>query len=190
MSEDKDLAIAAMQFQMELLLDRGIDVLARTFRIVGDIDDNMFSYVDTCVSLLEQQSKKAIKIRIVSNGGAVHSALAIISRLEASPCKIITEAYGTVQSAATLILASGDKRRMARSTVFMHHEGSVAVEDTITNTIHAIEQMKREERLWAGLMAKCSNQSSDFWLTAGRGGKDLFLTAEECLEFCVVDEIF
>ena len=72
----------------------------------------------------KERGEKAITIRLHSEGGSVYEALAIVGRIEKCKCQIITEGYGAIMSAATLILASGDKRRISRLAWFMVHESN------------------------------------------------------------------
>lgn len=192
MSSDKigqDVAIHAFEVQTDIALKYGINLPARTIQLVGEIDQNMFILIDTALTILESQSKAAVTIKINSEGGAIYDALAIVGRMKNSKCKIVTEGYGCIMSAASLVLAAGDKRKMSGFSWFMHHEGSYDFGGTVEQHRHITRQMEREERLWAENMAKFTTCPKDYWLSQGKLGKDLYLTAAECLNFGVIDEV-
>jgi ATP-dependent Clp protease protease subunit len=190
MSQGQELAVQLFELQTDLALKYGLSLPARTIQLVGEIDQSTFMLVDSALTILEGQSKAAITIKINSEGGSMYDALAIIGRIKASKCKIVTEAYGAVMSAATMILVAGAKRRMSSISWVMHHEASYGAEGTVEQMKHLAAQMAREEQLWAETMERFSDTPKDFWLTQGKLGKDLFLNAEECLTLGVIDEVF
>lgn len=167
----------------------GVDVKNRVIRLSNDIEASMFDLVDAGLTELEAISKKAITVRISSYGGGCYEALAIIGRLERSKCKIITEGYGPVMSAALVILASGDERRLSRRAWVMHHEPSYGVEGRHNDMKHTINQMEREELERCRLMEEFTGTKASFWMAQGRN-LDKYFSAEECLQFNIVDKLF
>lgn len=173
----------------ETSLSWNVDIKSRVIRITKDIDHDLFDVVDAGLTELESISKKTVTFRISSYGGGVYEALAIIGRMEKSPCKIITEGYGPIMSAATAILAAGDERRMSRRAWFMHHEGSYAVEGRHNEIKNAVKQAEREEVEWAKLMEELTGVPQNTWLVAGKN-IDKYFTPQECLQLNVVDKLF
>lgn len=192
MSEIKqDIAIQLMHLKAEVLFQYGIDLGARSVQLVGEIDEHKFKLIDAALNMLESDSKKAVTIRINSGGGSIYDAMAIISRMRSSSCKIITEGHGCIMSAAGVIFAAGKKRRMAADAMFMWHEGSWnPQESTVTQLKHQIAQSEREMALMCKQMAKYSTMPAAYWAENGLSGNDLFLTPEEALLHGIVDEIF
>lgn len=184
-----DVAIARKALELEYSFLWDVDFEHRIIRVCGSIEEGDFSTLDAKLNELESINRKTITIRINSGGGDVYEALGMIGRLEASPCKIVTESYGHTMSAATALLAAGDKRRMSRLSHFMHHESSYYLEGRHQEIEEEIEQRKREEQQWADLMEEFTNMPADFWLTEGIG-KNAYFTAKQCLELGVIDEIF
>lgn len=189
MSSDKDVTIQLMQFRAELALEQGLDLEERSIQVVGDIDEKSFCAFDAKMSLLETQSRGAITVKICSEGGSVYDALAIVGRMQKSKCKVITEGYGCIMSAATIILAAGNKRRMHRLAWFMTHESSYIVEGKHAEIKNYVGQADREERMWCEAMAELSDKSITYWGLLN-SGQDKFLTAAECLDAGVIDEVF
>lgn len=184
-----DNKLSLMALHLECLFDRGVNFKTRTITLSDEIVFPMWDIVDAALSEMESQSRKKVTIRIHSEGGDVYEALAIVGRIERSPCKIITEGYGAIMSAATLILASGAERRISRLSEFMHHECSYGAEGRHSHVKDLVEQVEDEEDRWAKWMAEFSNRDKDFWKTEGVR-KDARFTPEQLLEMGVVDEIF
>ena len=185
-----DSAVQLLEMKTEVAFKYGVNLSSRVIQLVGDITEGSFIHVDTALTLLEEESKAAVTLRINSEGGSMYDALAIIGRLKGSKCKIITEGYGCIMSAASLILASGSRRRMSRYATFMHHEGSVGFEGTVKQVEHMVNQMKREDVIWCAHMGRFTSHSAEYWADKGNLGIDFFLTAEECEAHGVVDEVF
>lgn len=185
----QELAVHVFELQTDVALKYGINLPSRTIQLVGEINQNMFILIDTAMTILEAQSKAAITIKINSEGGAIYDALAIVGRMKSSKCKIITQGFGSIMSAAGLILAAGDKRQMSSYSWFMFHEAWGGIEGTVQQMKHQASQLEREWGLWAQHMEKFSTAPKKFWLSQGNLGKDLYLSADECLNIGVIDEV-
>jgi len=173
----------------ETSLSWNVDIKNRVIRITKDIDHDMFDVVDAGLTELESISKKTVTFRISSYGGGVYEALAIIGRMENSKCKIITEGYGPIMSAATAILAAGNERKLSRRSWFMHHEASYGIEGRHNEIKSYVRQAEREELEWAKLMQELTGINSKSWITAGKN-IDKYFTPEECLQLNIVDKLF
>jgi ATP-dependent Clp protease protease subunit len=167
----------------------GVDLKLRRVQLIGEVDEAMFAKVDSALAHFEKTKNKKVTFVINSFGGSVFDAHAIVGRMRSTTCKIQTEGYGAIMSAATAILAAGSTRLMSTNAIFMHHEGSYFLRGRHSEMRHEIFQRDKEETLWANLMAELTNQTADYWLQTARSGKDLYLTANECLAFGIVDKI-
>jgi ATP-dependent protease ClpP protease subunit len=183
-----DKRLALLDIQLAYQFDYGVNFEQRIITLTEEIDYPMFDVLNEAMSFMESVSKKAITIRIKSQGGAIGDALAIVGRLKSSKCQIITEGYGDVMSAATLILACGDLRKISRYSVFMHHEASYEMEGRHSVIKNEMAQFEKEEKQWAKWMSNFSKKNEKFWLTQGTG-VNAYFTAEELLGMGVVDEI-
>lgn len=183
-----DSKISQLGIHLETLLEYGINFRDRIITIKGEIDEKQFALVDAGLSEMESASRKAVTIRINSQGGSVYDALAIVGRLRASKCKIITEGYGEIMSAATLILACGHERKMSEFGWFMTHESSYAVEGKHSDVKNYVKQAEREEAVWNRYMAKFSKQDEKFWAKVNQG-VDTFYSPEQLKEIGVIDEV-
>jgi ATP-dependent Clp protease protease subunit len=170
-------------------LEHGVNIEERIIIISGTIgDETTFDHVDAAMTALERESKNPITVRICSGGGSVSEALAIVGRLRASPCDVVTEGYGIIASAATLVLACGNHRRLSRFTTMLVHESSTWLGGKTSAMKEELDQLEREEKQWAGWMAEMSKLTAKQWRQ--RIVKvEWYMNAEECLEIGVVDEL-
>ncbi len=184
-----DNKLTAEALLLELMLEYGINLEDRIICLTGEVNDNMYDIFEVGMAKMESQSKATITVKINSPGGSTYSAMGIIGRLTESKCRVITKGYGHVMSAATLILASGDKRLMSTDAFFMWHEASYDVSGRHSENKALVAQVEREEKLWAEKMAERSNESAEHWTDNGIG-IDAYFSAEELKELEVVDELF
>lgn len=193
MADVKDVAIQIWTAQNELLLTHGIDVSKRTFAISGDIDEHSFAVVDAKLAILERDSEdpQPITIKLNCLGGDVYNAWAIVSRIQASPCPIYIDAYGTVMSAATMIFLAGKKRRVSRYCEFMFHQTQVSeMQGSLSQIENATKSMKREEEMYCKFLSENSKKSVQWWKKMLSLRKDIFLTAEQVIKLGIAEEIF
>jgi ATP-dependent Clp protease, protease subunit len=174
---------------LEYALEYGIDIKNRVIQITNDIEYPLFDFIDVGFNVLEKENSLPITIKINSSGGDVYEAMAVVGRMKTSPCRVITEGYGHVMSAATLILAAGDKRRMSEFCWLMHHEAWESHEGKTSELRHRTRQLENEEKMWNEYMAKFSNKDFDFWANKGIG-LDYYMKPQEVLKYGVIDEIF
>lgn len=161
----------------------------RKIKIIGSIDSDNYNIFVQEMDVLEEKSTKPIHIELSSEGGDTYIGLAYYGRIISSPCDIIITAYGQVMSAATIILAAGDRRRMHKEAWFMVHDDSTKVRENTKITADIIyDHMENVEQQWASILAKHSNQSKELWRKASKD--TTYLNAESCLFVGLVDEVF
>lgn len=192
---NKDVDTIALH--LEYLFEKNVNFKDRIITVAEDITAELFLKLDAALTEMESHNRKAVTIRIMSEGGHVDAAVAIVGRIRSSKCKIITEGYGYIQSSATLILASGHHRRISEYAEFMHHESRYGLADTdATQSAFKHSEIKEkwlvEEKLedrWAVYMATFSKKSKRFWREKGTD-KDAWFSPKELIKMGVVDEIF
>ena len=187
-SQQLDMSLEVEKFRMDFLFEKGIDFANRSVQLTGIVGDDFdFSYVDNVLSELERQSKRSITLKLNSAGGSVVEALAIVGRIRASKCKIVIEGFGVIQSAATMILACGDKRRVSKYAMIMHHQAHYGMEGKHKDVKHFVEQLEKEEKLWCKWLEEFTGKEAEFWYKSAY--RDFYITAEEALNYGIVDEI-
>lgn len=184
---DNKLSVTALN--IGIAFEYGVNFKERSICLTGEIDESMFILVDIALTEMEAQSKATITIRINSPGGSTYDAMAIIGRLKRSKCHIVTEGYGHVMSAATLLLACGDRRRISSYAWFMHHEAAYGVDGKHSEIKNTVNQVEREEKFWAECLAKFTNKDAKFWEKLGVS-LDKFYSPQELVDLGVADEVF
>lgn len=185
----EDAKVSQIAVHLEYLFSYGVDFKARVISITDDIENGLFHVIDAGLREMEQTSRKGITIVVNSYGGSIYEALAIVGRLKSSPCQITTRGFGAVMSAATLILACGDKRLLSKYTVTMFHQPSIELGfEKLGQHTSAIQQLAAEWRTWSRWMEEFTGKDQDYWFSLG-AGIDQYFTPEECLELGVVDEL-
>lgn len=183
------LKLEQLKANLEFAYEYNVNLKERVILLTGEVNEEMFDLVEVSLTEMESYNRLPITIRISSEGGDETAAMAIVGRMRRSKCKIITEGFGQIMSAATLILAAGKHRRLSRFTIFMHHESSYITEDhRHTNQKATIAHMEWMEHQWAKWLAEMSKKSKAFYLKQAEH-TDKYWTPEQVLKFGIVDEL-
>lgn len=184
-----DNKLTFAQMNVNWAFEYGVNFTQRTITWSQDIAFPMFDIIDAALTIMEAESKATITLKLHSPGGDTYEAIAVIGRLRKSKCNIVIEGYGHIMSAATLILASGNKRKLDKLAQFMWHSASYGVEGRHSEIKATVQQVEMEEKMWAKAMAELTNKPEKFWLEKGVH-LDYYLNAETLLKYGVIDEIF
>jgi ATP-dependent protease ClpP protease subunit len=184
----KSSLIDLKAIQLQYAFEHGVNFGQRIITISNDIDHDTFRLIDAALTEMEAESKARVIVRINSCGGGVYDALAIVGRLKASKCTIVTEAYGAVMSAAIAILVAGDKRKMSSEAWAMWHSAIYEASGTHREVKALVEQREKEELQWSLLMGKHTLRDSDYWYKKAME-PDFYLNADQALELGVIDDI-
>lgn len=170
--------------------EKNVNFEDRIIRLTGEIDEDMYNLVDSAMTEFERRGRSTVTVRINSEGGSTYQAMAIVGRLMSSKCDIVTEGYGSIMSAATLILACGKegKRKISRYSWFMWHEASYEIEGRVSEHEAALKQVRKEEKIWCQYMTKFTKKPEKFWMTKGIL-VDAYFTPEQLISYGVADEI-
>ena len=186
--QETDNLLEVIKYQHALLLEHSLNLDSRSITLSGEIEEGWFDYLDARLAILEGQGEEPITLKLCSIGGSTYEAGAIVGRIKASPCQFVIEGYGCVMSAATLILASGNKRKLSKYAWFMHHGPRWGTEGKHANIKEAVKQTEREDTEWNKWMGEFTKKDAAFW-KKWTGHSDLYLSPEEALEYGVIDEI-
>lgn len=184
-----DNKLTAASLHLNYAFEYGVDFKNRVITLTGEIVHGWFDVVDVALTQMERDSKATVTIKINSPGGETYEAMAVVGRLTSSKCHIVTEGYGHVMSAATLILACGSKRRMSKYAYFMWHEaGYDPGYDRVSTHKATQKQIEREEKLWCQTMAEFSKKNEKFWKETGTH-VDAYFNADQLLKYGAIDEV-
>lgn len=138
-------------------------------------------------NVLGDEFEPIIHLHIKTDGGEIYAAISTIDLISKLKSKVYTYVDGCVASAGTLITMVGDKRFMGKHSNLLIHQLSSGMygkysemEDTMencTNMMKFIKSFYKEN-------SKIPMKRIDELLK-----RDLWLTADECLQYGIVDAI-
>ena len=181
--EERQLNVAQMDVFSRLMMDRII--------FLGvPIDDTVANVIQAQLLFLESSdNSRDITIYINSPGGSVYAGLGIYDTMQLISPEIQTVCTGLAASMASVLLCAGSKGRRAalsHSRVLIHQPlgGAEGQASDIEITAREIGKLKHE---LSEIIAKHSGQPFDkIWAD---GDRDYWMTAEEALEYGMIDEI-
>lgn len=156
--------------------------------MMGDIDEKISADFVKFMDFVEEINKFApITIKIMSDGGDWHNALAIYDRLVATPCPTTVIGMGLVGSSATAVFQAGEKRLIYPNCVFLIHDGQEVFNGEVKAfETHALQAKKDRERLYK-IYASRTGRPIDFW--EGACSSDAFFDSQEILDVGLADGI-
>ncbi len=176
--------------------ERAFDIFSRLLKeriifVTGGIDDSMAALITSQLLFLESENpKKDIAMYINSPGGYVSSGLAIYDTMQYVRCPISTMCIGQAASMGSLLLAAGEKGlryALPNSRVMLHQPsgGYSGVASDIERHAEEIIEMKRRLN---NIYVKHTGQ--DYDVIERKLDRDTFLTAEQAMEFGLVDKVY
>ena len=176
--------------------ERSYDIYSRLLkdRVVflgSEIDDQVANAVVAQLLFLETDNPDAdINLYINSPGGSVTAGMAIFDTMNYIKCPVRTVCIGMAASMGAFLLMAGEKgKRLAlpNSEVMIHQPSGGASGQSTDVTIHA-EWLLRTKNKMNGLMAQMTGQSLE--KIAHDVERDYFMSAQEALEYGIIDEIY
>ena len=170
-------------------LEWGINLNSNTMYLTYEIDTDQLYAVTTRFDNFVQYNKgKDINLIISSYGGDVYAMLGTIDFFNSLPVKVNTHCLGACMSAAAVILACGTgKRTMSENSTVMVHEGSAFEAGKTSDVLKGADHLKKLQSNINRILGEVTKKDQEFWEEVSR--QDTYLTAEECLEYGIVDEI-
>jgi ATP-dependent Clp protease, protease subunit len=175
--------------------ERSFDIYSRLLRerivfLATEIDDEVANLVTAQLLLLEADDPNAdVSLYINSPGGSAYAGMAIHDAIQYVKPDVATVCVGMGMSAAAMILCAGahGKRFALPNAKVMIHQGSAGFRGAPTDIeIHAREILATTRRM-AEIIAHHSGKSLEQVLRDI--DRDRFMTAEEALEYGLIDRI-
>lgn len=162
----------------------------RRIVVAGVIREDTAAYfVDQLTAFEYLEVGVPINVYINSGGGAVDSALAMYDAMTTCSCPIRTIGMGTVASAATLLMAAGDKgnRVLTQNCRVMIHQVSTAMSGNSAELTNEIEEVLRLQEIYNRIFAKHTGRKlaqieKDIKM-------DFFMSAQQAIDYGVADRI-
>ena len=181
-----------MKKEIQLLfknLEWGINIKSNTMYLTYEIEqDTLYAVMTRFDNFVQYNEGRDINLNIASYGGDVYSMLGIIDYFKSLPVKVNTHCLGACMSAAAVILACGTgKRTMTSNSTVMVHEGSAFEAGKTSDVLKGADHLKKLQKNINRILGEVTSKDQKFWEKVSQ--HDTYLTAEECLDYGIIDEI-
>lgn len=175
--------------------ERSYDIYSRLLkdRIIflgGEIDDDTANLVVAQLIFLEADDPdKDISLYINSPGGSVTAGMAIYDTMQYIKCDVSTICVGMAASMGAFLLAAGakGKRKALPNCEVMIHQPLGGARGQATDIMIHAEQIMRIKRRMNEILAQRTGQPLE--RVERDTERDHFLSAEEALDFGIIDSI-
>jgi len=177
--------------------DRAYDIYSRLLReriimVNGQIEETMANLiVAQLLFLASESSEREVNLYISSPGGVIAAGLAIYDTMRYLSCPIATTCIGYAASFGTILLLAGDKgrrRALPNARIHLHQpliHGGIGGQATDID-IHAKELLHTRDVI-NSIIQHHTGQSLE--RIKRDTDRDFFLSAEEAVEYGIVDEV-
>jgi ATP-dependent Clp protease protease subunit len=171
-----------------------MDIFSRLMRdrllwVAGPVDDRMSTIVQAQLMYLDSSDKSDITMHIDSPGGSVKSGLSMVDVMDYIKCDIRTVNTGMAASMGSVLLGAGTKgkRSSLRFSRTMLHQSSGGAGGNIQDARVTFKEWEKINLVLFELLGEyCGKTAEQVMNDATR---DLWLSAEEALEYGIIDEI-
>lgn len=180
--EERELRVTQMDIFSRLMRDR-------ILWVAGGVNDQMSTIVQAQLMFLDNSSSEDITMHVDSPGGSVKSGLSMVDVMEYINCDIRTVNTGMAASMGSVLLGAGTKGKRAslRHSKTMLHQSSGGFRGNIQDAeIDWQEWQKVNHELFVLLGDYCGKDAEVVKKDASR---DLWLSADEALDYGIIDEV-
>tara|TARA_R100000353_G_scaffold157050_1_gene116083 strand:- start:467 stop:1075 length:609 start_codon:yes stop_codon:yes gene_type:complete len=173
--------------------DRGVWIPESVIYLFGEIAEyTLFDFMTRVRTVIRERDDNykddALNLIINSPGGDVSEMFGIIDFMDLIDTKVNTIVRGSAQSAAAIILACGTGQRAAsKHSTIMFHQGSTFSQGKLSDVRAGLEYSKSVEAKIYSLLGERTKKDAKWW--EDKMKSDFYLTAEEALDFGVIDTI-
>lgn len=176
--------------------ERSFDIYSRLLkdRIVflgGEINDSVANLVVAQLLFLEMENPDAeVSLYINSPGGSVTAGMAIYDTMNYIKCPVRTVCIGMAASMGAFLLMAGEKgKRLALpNSEVMIHQPLGGAEGQATDVVIRAEWLLKTKKKMTRLMGEMTGQPLE--KISQDVERDYFMSAEEALQYGVIDEIY
>lgn len=162
--------------------------------LIGDIDEDNVNEAVKWIAYenIDSNPDRILTLYINSQGGDLYEAFGLIDMMKNSRIPIRTIGYGSIMSAAFLILASGFKgeRYITKNCGIMCHQMSCSEEMGKYHDIKATrKETDRLNKAMYDILKEATDLDGRIIKTKLLPAHDVYMTAEEMISFGAADEI-
>jgi ATP-dependent Clp protease protease subunit len=175
--------------------ERGFDIYSRLLReriifLTGPVEDGMASVIIAQLLFLEAENpKKEISMYINSPGGVVTAGMAIYDTMQFIKPKVSTLCVGQAASMGSLLLAGGAEglRFALPNARIMVHQPSGGFQGQASDILRHAEDIMKVKKKLNNVYVR--HTGKDYETIENTLDRDHFMSAEEALEFGLIDKV-
>ena len=195
MMEPQDIGMIPMVVETSGRGERAYDIYSRLLKervvfLVGEVNDHTANLIVAQMLFLESENPdKDIHLYINSPGGSISAGTAIYDTMQFIKPQVSTLCIGMAASMGAFLLqagAQGKRFALPNSTVMIHQPLGGFRGQASDIEIHAKYILSLRERLYT-LMAQHTGRTVE--QIARDSERDNFLTAQEAMEYGLVDQV-
>ncbi len=193
--DPQDIGMIPMVVESSGRGERAYDIYSRLLKerivfLVGEVNDHTANLIVAQMLFLESENPdKDIHFYINSPGGSISAGMAIYDTMQFIKPQVSTLCIGMAASMGAFLLQAGEKGKrfaLPNSTVMIHQPLGGFRGQASDIEIHAKYILSLRERLYK-LMAQHTGRTVDE--IARDSERDNFLTAQEAMEYGLVDQV-
>jgi ATP-dependent Clp protease, protease subunit len=177
--------------------ERAFDIYSRLLkeRIImlnGPIEDYMANLIVAQLLFLESENPdKDINLFINSPGGVVTAGMSIYDVMQFIKCNIATYVMGQACSMGSLLATAGEsgKRFMLPNARHMIHQPSGGARGQATDMAIQVEEILKIKKTLTDIYVKHNSKGKSFEQLTADMERDKFMSAQEALDYGLIDKI-
>jgi ATP-dependent Clp protease protease subunit len=188
--------LVPMVIEQEARGERSYDIYSRLLkdRIImldTDVNEHTASLLVAQLLFLESQGNEDITFFINSPGGVVTAGMAIYDTMQFIKPDVCTVVMGQACSMGSLLATAGasGKRKMLPYARHMIHQPSGGARGQATDMQIQVEEILKMKKELTGIYVKHNSKGKTFAQLTADMERDKFMSAQEALEYGLVDEI-
>jgi ATP-dependent Clp protease protease subunit len=175
--------------------ERAMDIFSRLLKdriifLQGPIDDNVGNLIIAQMLFLQFDDPKTdIHLYINSPGGSVTAGMGIYDTMQYVACPVATYCIGQAASMAAVLLCAGTKgkRSCLPNARVMIHQPMAGSEGTATEILIHAKEFLRLKKVLNNILLKHTGQTLE--RIEQDTDRDKFMSAEEAMEYGLVDKV-
>ena len=195
--EQTNMALVPMVVETTQKGERAFDIYSRLLkeRIImlnGPVEDHMANLIVAQLLFLESENpNKQISLFINSPGGVVTAGMSIYDTMQFIKPEVATFVMGQACSMGSLLAQAGaaGKRYMLPNARHMIHQPSGGARGQATDMQIQVEEILKMKKELTTNYEKHNSKGKTFDELAADMERDKFMSAEEALEYGLIDEI-
>lgn len=197
MQKEKNMALVPMVVESTSKGERAFDIYSRLLkeRIImlnGPVEDHMANLIVAQLLFLESENpNKQISLFINSPGGVVTAGMSIYDTMQFIKPEVATYVMGQACSMGSLLAQAGasGKRYMLPNARHMIHQPSGGAGGQATDMEIQVNEIIKMKKNLTEIYVKHNSKGKDFDTLSADMERDKFMTAEEALEYGLVDKV-